>query len=347
VNKKLWSIAVLISFLAVVLFFTFRNQEGKYLNEPYEQEKVLLGTLVSIKAYGPDNKKVEEGVNEALEEIERIDQEMDSHNPKSEVSKINRLMSQKAPSRTKISKYLSSVIVTSRKYSTESHGAFDITIGPVMELWGFNKEPEVPSNNELQEALAFVNMNNLEIDEKNNILSFKKSGMQIELGGVAKGYAVDRAVAILKKKGIKKALVTTGSATTVIGSKPGRSPWQIGIRDPRKEERTIGTLKLTDTNVSTSGDYQIHFEKNGKRYHHILNPQTGLPAEGFQSVTIVTTKSCTEADIISTAVFVLGYPEGLDFVKRIGQTEAVVIDSKGKIHITPGLEDIYKKENDN
>lgn len=337
-NKKLWLLAVFVSFLGVVLFFTLRNQEGKYLNEPYEQEKVLLGTLVSIKAYGSDNKKVEIAVKGAVKEIERIDREMDSGNPKSEVSKINKRMSQKAPSKINISEDLSSVIAISKNYNIESKGAFDITVGPIMELWGFNKEPRVPSMEKLQEALAFVDMNNLEIDEKNNVLDFHKRGTQIDLGGVAKGYAVDRAVAILKKKGIKQALVTTGSTTTVIGNKPGGIPWQIGIRDPRKEKKTIGILELSDKNVSTSGDYQIFFEKNGKRYHHILNPQTGLPARGFQSVTIVTTKSCTEADIISTAVFVLGYPEGLDFVKAIGKTEAVVIDSKGEIHCSPGLQ---------
>lgn len=333
-KKPIWYVLIILVAVLVV-FALVRNREGKYLAEPYVREKVLMDTLVTIKAYGADNVKTEEAVDRALSEIEGIDRIMNFYDPQSEISKINK----GAGRQRVISRNMLTVIPMSQRYNRKTGGAFDITIGPLMRLWSFNVNPRVPSEKELRKALSLVDAGGIEISRRGNSVRLRKSGMELDLGGVAKGYAVDRAVAVLRKSGIRRALVTTGSTTIVMGGKPGGKPWLIGIKNPRKDDKTIGTLKLKDKSISTSGDYQQYFMKAGKRYHHIIDPKTGLPARGVQSVTIVTTKSCTEADILSTAVFVMGYPKGMDFLANLGDTQGVIVDSKGKVHMTAGLEE--------
>lgn len=336
-SKRVWAIILMLLLITAIMVVSTRSQDKKYLNEPYQKEKVVLDTLVTIKAYGPHKAQVERAVDQAMEEIEKIDSQMDCFNPRSEVSKINKTAAKKGGGKITVSPDLMTVIAASKEYNLKTEGAFDITLRPVMRLWDFNGKAHVPSQQQLQEALALVDMNNLEINREEGTISFKKRGMALDLGGVAKGYAADRAVAVLKKHGIRRALVTTGSTTMVMDSKPNNEPWIIGVQNPRKDNSTLGTIGLTNKSISTSGDYQQYFMSKGKRYHHILDPKTGLPARECMSVTIITSDSCMDADILSTALFVIGYPKSMRFIENQEHVEAVIVDSKGKVHVTEGL----------
>lgn len=341
--KRAWAVAIILSLVILAATAIIRNQDRKYLERPFQKEKVALDTLVTIKAYGPHRTEVEQAVNQAMEEIERIDSQMDFFDKQSEVAKANKSASKKKGGKVKVSPGLVSIIATSMEQNRKTEGAFDITLGPVMKLWNFQGKTQVPSQEDVQRALALVSAEKVKVDKDKNTISFEKQNMELDLGGVAKGYAADRAAAILQNNGIKRALVTTGSTTTVIGSKPNNEPWTIGIQHPRKENKTLGIMELTHKNISTSGDYQRYFKNKGIRYHHILDPKTGFPARDCMSATIVTGKSCTDADILSTAVFVMGYSKGLKFIESLENTEGVIVDTRGNVHITSGLEGKIKE----
>lgn len=336
-NKRIWIALAALCLLALGTFIMLRNQVGQYVDEPYTREEVLLDTLVTIKAYGANKQHVEKTVDQAMREIQAVDEMMNVYDPGSEISRTNRKANRSAGKKVHISADLTQVIAISKEYYGNTGGAFDLSVAPVMKLWGFNEKPSVPRPQELQKVLPLVNMKNVQVDRTDNTIRFKQPGTALDLGGVAKGYAVDKAVSVLKSNDIKSALVTTGSTTTVIGQKPGDTPWTIGIKNPRKENATIGILKPANKSISTSGDYQSYFVKDGKRYHHILDPKTGQPSRKCMSVTVITSKSCTEADILSTAFFIMGYPKSLELLRKIDDTDAVIVDAQGKVHATPGL----------
>ncbi|MDI6822703.1 MAG: FAD:protein FMN transferase [Actinomycetota bacterium] len=335
-RKNRWILILSIGLMALILWWALRAKG--YTQEPYVKERVLLGTYVSIKAYGKDQGRVERAVNEAMSEMEKVHRLMNFFDPSSEISKINQNAGKKG---VRVSSEVTAVVSLSKAYGQKTAGAFDITVGPLTQLWNFEKKPHIPTKVELDEKLPLLDLKSISIGRKNNLVKLEKPGMRLDLGGVAKGYATDKAIEALKRHGISQALVTTGSTTRVIGSKPRSKPWRIGIQHPRSkkgEEEIIGILKFRDDkSVSTSGDYQRYFVKKGRRYHHILDPKTGMPIEGLMSVTVVTSRSCTEADILSTAIFVMGYPKGMNFIEQTKDLEGVIITSDGKACVSSGL----------
>jgi len=330
--KWIWLIILLIG-LGITLWMT---QNRGYTGDPFVREEVLLDTFVKIKAYGGSKARVEKAADEALAEVKKVEDSMNFFDPKSEISRINRAAGKKA---VEVSDEVLEVISLSKSYGEETAGAFDIAVGPLIPLWGFGENPRIPSQSEIDRVLPLVNLEDIEIDGETKTVLLKRPGMMIDLGGVAKGYAADKAIETLKKRGVTQALITTGSTTRVLDSKPDGEPWRIGIEHPRKSGQTIGILNLVDKSVSTSGDYQRYFIKDGKRYHHILDPKTGKPAGGVMSITVVAGRSCAEADILSTAIFVMGYPRGMSFIEKTGDLEGVLVTSDGRVHVSSGLKD--------
>jgi len=333
--KKLIKILIILFFLGIALSALFFNPG--YTSQPYLKRKILLDTLVEIKAYGRNKGKVEKAVDKAFQEMKRIEKLLNNYDPKSEISRLNRKAGKAIP----VSAETFEVVALSKSYGRQTGGAFDITVGPLVKLWDFGGSKHLPGEQELEKILPLVNWKDIELNREKRTIRLARKGMSLDLGGVAKGYAADKAIQILKQEGIRSALVTTGSTTRVIGEKPDEEPWRIGIQHPRKEKEIIGTLSLKNQSVSTSGDYQQYFIKNGRRYHHILSPQTGQPARGVMSVTVVTNKSCAEADILSTAIFVMGYPEGMRFIERTKDLEGIIVDAQGKVHISSGLRSLF------
>jgi len=234
-----------------------------------------------------------------------------------------------APRWTAISPDLATVLRAAVGVAARSKGAFDPTIGAVSALWGFGEEGgHIPEAKALKAALATVSYHRLAVEQKRARLLYPET--RLDLGGIAKGFAVDRAADLLAKAGVKGAIVNAGGDIRLFGERPGGGPWHIGIQHPRNPEELLTKLDVTDTAVVTSGDYERFFLKDGVRYHHILDPKTGQPARGCQSVTVVT-KSAMRADALATAAFVLGPERGMAFLKEAHVQQAIIVTTDGTV----------------
>ena len=221
-------------------------------------------------------------------------------------------------------------------------GAFDPSLGPVSRLWNLSAgEPRLPPAPEIAQAMTKVGLDRIEIDSATGTVRLSEPGMALDLGGIAKGYALDRARLVIENFGVKAALVNAGGDILAVGEKAPGKPWRVGVQDPRSGNAMVAVASVKDKIIVTSGDYERFFVKNGKRYHHILDPRTGYPATGLRSVTIVATDGLT-ADALATAVLVLGPDEGLKLVESIQGIEALLIDSAGRVRLSSGAVSIFE-----
>ena len=306
---------------------------GFFAPKPYKDTQFLMDTVMEITAYG-DNK--EEAVKEAFKEIKHIHELSDNFDEHSQVSQVNQMAGQQP---VKVDHELIRMIQRANELSDRLDGTFDVTIGPLTDLWGIGRKGDyVPSQEEIEQVLPLVNYHLLEVNQQENTLYLPKKGMKLDLGGIAKGYAVDRAIEILKAQGIKSALINAGGDARVSGGRPDGTPWRIGVQHPRNTEGVIAKLALTGwDNMETSGDYQRFIVSKGVRYSHILDPRTGRQPQGTISVTLVGNSS-TDDDIFSTALFILGPEKGMEKIKDFPGAEAIFVDEKEKVYVTPGLE---------
>ncbi len=298
----------------------------------YRREAAIMGTAVRVELWHADATAAGEAIDAVLAEMRRVDALMSSFRPGSELSRINR----EAETRpVPVSPELFALIRRAQAISRLSGGAFDITYASVGHLYNF-RQGIAPDDRALKQALPAVDYRSLVLDPKTLSVRFARPGMRIDLGGIAKGHAVDRAIALLRARGVREALVSAGGDTRILGDHHGR-PWLTGIRDPRRPPGTSAVvLPLADTAISTSGDYERYFERDGVRYHHIISPRTGRPARAVRSVTILG-PDATTTDALSTTVFVLGPRDGLALVERLSGIEAVIIDAAGRVHYSSGL----------
>ncbi len=307
----------------------------------YSKVEFLMDTVVEIRVHHKSKAQAEKAINDSMEEMKRVEQRMSRFLPGSEVSRVNKeafvegkkgTLSAERP--IPISDELFSLLEKAVRLSELTRGRFDITIFPLWEIWKFEGEnPEVPEKAEIEKALKLVNYDKMIL--KNGEISFAGRGMGIDLGGIAKGYAVDGAVRVLKEKNINSAMVNAGGDIYVLGRKQGK-PWRIGIRHPRREGEILGTIEVEDRAIVTSGDYERFFFSEGKRYHHIINPRTGYPADECQSVTIVA-EEATFADGLATGIFVLGPREGMALIESLEGVEGVIVNKEGDVSTSSGL----------
>jgi thiamine biosynthesis lipoprotein len=290
-----------------------------------------MGTSVEITASQTDSQRAEEAMAAAFREIERIDRLMSHYRPESEVSQITRQAGEKE---AHVSPETLEVIERALYFSRLSGGAFDITIGPVFRLWNF-REGKIPGEKSLQENLKKVDYRKIKVDRAKSSVYLEGRGMELDLGAIAKGYAVDRGSAVLRKEGVENFLVKAGGDLVVNGAKGNGVPWIVGIQHPRLPSELIGKLRPSQAAVSTSGDYKKFFFRGGERYHHILTPSTGLPARECQSVTIMA-PSAMDADALATSVFVLGPKEGFALLEHLPDVRAIIVDRRGSVLLSPG-----------
>lgn len=287
----------------------------------FKESKFLMSTIVEITAVGGE-RNCRQAVKLAFEEMKRIDRLMNLYDEDSEVSRINRTAGKSA---VEVSADTLEVINQSLRFARLTDGALDITVAPLMELWGFrNGTKRVPLDDELAEKLSLVHYRDVLVDKDRSIVKLGSPDMQIDVSGIAKGYAVDRAIQILKDAGIRSALVNAGGDIYALGSPPGKKSWRIGIRHPRRGADLLGVLELRDRAVATSGDYENFFEVDGKRYCHIMDTKTGRPVEGIMSVTIVSDNT-TEADALATAVFPLGADDGMKLIESLEGVDGIIV----------------------
>ncbi len=299
-------------------------------DEPYKKTQVVLDTYVTITA-DADTQIAKKAVAKAFDRMKEIEDKFNRYDANSEISKVNKL----APGPVEVSADTFKAVKLGLKYSRLSGGSFDITIGPLVSLFDFNKKV-VPSKAEVEKAKRLVDYRQVKLDESSSTVALAKKGVVLDLGGVAKGFAADEARKVLKENGIKAGLIDTGSSALAFNDKKDDRIWRVGIRHPRQDE-ILTVLKVRNRNLSTSGDYQQYFIKNGRRYHHIIDPKTGYPRTGIASVTVIAQKSAAEGDVISTAVFAMGQKRGLEFVEKLKGAEAVLIGSDGTVSLTENV----------
>jgi len=330
VRKSYRVIAGLLTLLIVLLVSVSCIAPMKF-----EETRDLMGTYVRVVIYA-DEGIAEEAINAAfarMEEIERIATTWDSEG---EAFKLN----QKGYSDTPSDELLE-LINLSLYYSELTDGSFDITVQPLLDLWEYKPDAdkqfweldESTQKPEINKALKLVGTDQIIIED--NTISFKEEGTKITLGGIAKGYAVDEALEVLKDMGIKYALVDAGGDIGAIGSKPDNELWSIALVNPDDTSEYLVDFKIKDNSVATSGNYERYFDPE-KQAHHIINPETGYSATGCISVTIIA-ESCTQADVLATGVFVMGPEDGMRLVESLDDVECFIIDADRIIHQSSGL----------
>lgn len=284
-----------------------------------KESSLLMGTVVEITVHHKDPAIARKVIEHAFDEGKRIENLLSIYKKESEISMVNLKAGLEEVKVSGDSLYL---IEKALYYSELSDGAFDITVGPLIELWGFrNGEMKVPDKREIEKTLALVNYKNVSINREKSTVKLEKLGMKIDLGGIGKGYAVDRMIDVLKSHGINKAIVNVGGDIYALGNPAGKTRWHIGIRNPRNHSGIKDVIKLKNSAIATSGNYEKFFLEGGKRYSHIIDPRTGVPASGVTSVT-VTAPTATEADALATTLFVLGEEEGEKLIKQLENVEA-------------------------
>lgn len=294
------------------------------------QEIFAMDTYMSLTAYGSNS---EEAVSKAVQEINRLDAMFSVGNEDSDVTKINENGS------GEVSEETAFIMNRAMQVSKETKGAFDITIYPVMELWGFTtKNYRVPESSEIADVLKHVSYTNVEVNGQQVTLS---DGASIDLGGIAKGYTSSRVIQIMKDCGIEHAIINLGGNVQVLGTKTDGSDWRVAIQNPDSESSYLGVLSTADKAVITSGGYERYFEQDGHVYHHIIDPQTGYPSESdLTSVTIVCSDGTT-ADALSTALFVMGF-DGAKELYRSGSLDFEMILYDGiKVYVSEGIADSF------
>lgn len=300
----------------------------------HKYHQVSMGTVIEITLVSEDGEAAKKATLQAFQEIKRIEQLMSPWIETSDVSRLNRSAGKDW---AKVSPETLEVIQRSQKISGLSEGAFDITIAPLTQLWRKARERGAPpSSEEVKKILDLVSYRNLLIQSDGKAF-LKKKGMAIDLGGIAKGYAVDRAFKTLTSLGYKNLIVNAGGDLRAGGLKNNQL-WSIGIQNPRSPEKVMATISVSDIAVATSGDYEKFFFHQGKRYHHILNPKTGFPVDGCQSVTILSKDGIT-SDGLATAVFVLGPEKGYTLCQELQGVECLVVDRKGGTLMTSGFKE--------
>ncbi len=311
--------------------FDFTRRAPRAAASWLRREEAIMGTAVSVELWAEEAQAGQAAIAAVMDEMHRIDRVMSPHKPTSELSRINR---EAARQPVPLSPELFRLIERSLHFSRLSDGAFDISYAAVGRLYDYRRRVR-PSAAALQAAQECVGWQLLELDPHARTLRFARPGMCIDLGGFAKGYAVDRATLLLRQRGIQHAMVSAGGDSRVIGDRRGR-PWSVAIRDPRREGEVVAVLPLEDVSISTSGDYERYFDEAGERHHHLIDPATGRSPRGVHSVTILAPDGLS-SEAWSKTVFVLGAERGLALVETLPDIDAVVVDAAGVMHASSGL----------
>ncbi len=318
--KKKWVLGIVSFLMACRMAAISPAQQA--LPALYQESRRLMGTKFEIAAFGPDIGRQREAIEAAFEEIERLERQMNYYSKTSELTHINHNAA-RAP--VIVEKELFDLLAHCIGYSRATGGAFDITVGPLMKAWGFhNHKGRVPEPEELQSVMNAVGYEHVTLESSLRMVRFDREGIELDLGGIAKGYAVDKAAKMLRESGVDSALITAGtSSICAIGAPPGQSAWNVAVSDPRDRSQSIASIQLRDQSISTSSCYEKTFKVDGRSYCHIMDPRTGRPIEEIISATVVSTLG-VEAEALSKAVIVLGAARAKELLKTHKEARAVL-----------------------
>jgi thiamine biosynthesis lipoprotein len=298
----------------------------------YEREEAIMGTRIAVQLWSEDPRQAVDAIDAVMAEMHRTDELMSTYKPASQLSQVNAHAYERP---VQVDADIIDVMQKSIEYSRLSEGVFDVTYASVGYLYDYRAHQH-PTEAQIAAALPGVDYRQVLIDPQARTIRFMKPGMRIDLGGIAKGWAVDRGIEILRRAGIQHAMVNAGGDTALLGDRLGK-PWVVGIRDPRKAGAVVARIPLQDEAISTSGDYERYFEENGQRYHHIIEPGTGKSPDAVRSVTVIGANA-TRTDGLTKTVFILGVERGMAFIRKLGDVEAVIVDKDGQVFYSAGLE---------
>lgn len=325
--------------LVIILSLIFITGDKQQVSA--EKSFFVLGTIIYLKAFG---RKAEKAIEEAMERLTDIDNKMSAFKDYSEISRINKNAGKSPQSISEDTFY---VIKEAIYYSNLLEGTFDPTIRPLVSLWGIGtKNEKIPERSKIDEKLKLVNYRDIIVDVKNTSIKLKKENQSIDVGGIAKGYAADEVKNIFKRYGIKNGLIDLGGNILTLGSKTDDSTWNVGIQDPfGNRGEFIGVVSINDKSVVTSGNYERFFMKDGKSFHHILNPKTGYPSESkIVSATIISNKSI-QGDGLSTGVYIMGVKKSLKLIESLDGIDAIFITENKEVYTTSRIKTCFKLSN--
>ena len=295
----------------------------------------LMGNRFEITVVGDDRLWADKRIDDAVEEIKRIEKLFTTFDESSQTNLINR---NAGITPVKVDREMYDLIERSKKISTLTQGAFDITYGSIdKRLWNFDKTmTSLPDAQTAKKLVRLINYRNVILDEKNCSVFLKEKGMRIGFGGIGKGYAAEKAKSLLQQKGVKSGIINAAGDLTAWGYQPNGKPWTIGIADPDTKRQAFSFLEITNTSIATSGNYEKFVFIDGKKYSHTIDPKTGLPVRGIKSVTIIC-PNAEIADAMATPVMIMGIKTGLDMLNQIKGIAGIVIDDNDKIYTTKNI----------
>jgi len=325
-------IAIIIFSILIVIFIT-----GKYEKHEIVKSSYALGTLINLRASG---NKAQKAMDKAFERLNNIDDKMSAFKGNSDISRVNIGAGTRGEA---VSSDTYFVVKKAIEYSSILEGTFDPTIRPLVTLWSIGtKEEKIPEADEIETTLKLVNYKDVVLDESNNSIMLKRQNQALDVGGIAKGFAADEVRDIFFKHNIKSGLIDLGGNIFALGSKEDKMPWRVGIQNPFKSRgEFLGILSVENKSIVTSGNYERYFERDGKRFHHIIDPKTGYPSESkIISATIISDNSI-DGDGLSTGVYILGVDKALKIIDAIEGIDAIFVTEDKKVHMTSGIKDIF------
>lgn len=300
--------------------FPSRDADGQPLRE-FRQARYLMGTVAEIAVAAADQQIADRAMASGFQALRQVEQRMSIYQPTSELSRLNRLAAQ---TWVHTDAEILTVVAEALRLSRQSDGALDITILPLMRLWGFVQHAgRLPTLAELHATLPLVDYRHVYLDASRQAIHFDRTGVALDFGGIAKGFAVDKAVAAVLAQGADHALVNAGGDLFALGTATAKTSWVVDLQHPHETDRSLATMRVHNRSVATSGNYEKYFEQHGKRYGHLIDPRTGYPVAEVASVTVLA-DTAMQADAISTAAFVLGPDQGLALLERLPHVEGLM-----------------------
>jgi FAD:protein FMN transferase len=319
----------------ISLFAAFAVQEAFGEQAIMRRSQMLMGALVEVTAIGPDKATAQRSTASALSEIHRLEQLLSTWIATSDLSRLNAAAGRHP---VKINRETMDLLKRSLDIAKLTDGKFSIVIGPAVQAWNVNEQPRIPSDEELARLRPLIELSALQLNDADGTAYLTRDGMRVDVGGIGKGFAADRAVDTMRQAGAVAGVVAISGDIKTFGEMPDGDSFVFGIQHPREASALIGRIGLKNEAISTAGDYERFFERDGVRYHHVLDPATLRPARGCQSVTIVA-KEGVMADGLDTGIFVMGPEKGMALIERLADVEGVIVDGDGRILVSSGLKD--------
>lgn len=339
-NKSLKRLALFILLIFSLNFFTGCSKNNKDTS-PLSRTESIMGTVVKITLYDSQDLKV---LDKAFERVREIEKSVSINQEGTLLDKVNDFSGIEP---VKVDNDTFEIVSKGIDYSKLSNGLFDITIGPLVKLWSIGlPEARVPSKDEIDKVLSYINYENIELNESDKSIFLKESNMIIDLGGIAKGYAADEISKVLTENNVNSAIIDLGGNVYTHGTKITGEDWNVGIQNPLSTRGDVlGTIKVSNKSIVTSGIYERFIEQDGVKYHHILNPKTGYPYDNnISGISIISDKSI-DGDALSTSVFAMGVENGLKFIECQPNIEAIFVTTDKKIYLSSGMIDLFNLTN--